>query len=169
MKITKEEFSSAHGGLNNTDDAFDFILSAVIQPELLGKPQEDSPSLELGQFFHINWGWREYLKTEGDISYPWRSILENTIGRLGNDTPEDRVAAFKQANSVLSNLILELRNEIKYPTKMDMEDKLINCDTDDFMSHNINTCAAEAFLSESGGSAYIPIGPGDGGGASLSG
>merc|ERR1711862_410179 len=32
-----------------------------------------------------------------------------------------------------------------------------------------NDCAAEVFLGESGGPSYIPIGPGDGGGATLSG
>ena len=51
MKITKNEFTSAHGALSNSEDAFDFILSVFIQPEVLGKPKEESPSIELGQFF----------------------------------------------------------------------------------------------------------------------
>jgi len=171
MKITKEEFISAHDmTLNQAYDAYDFILSVAIQPELLGKPVDDeSRSIELGQFFHINWGWREYLKTGGDISYPWRSILENTIGPLGNNSPASRVAAFKQANYILSNLIIALRDDVKYPSKAIMEERLINCDISDTDSQNITNCSAQVFQSESGGSAYIPIGPADGGAAALRG
>jgi len=169
MKITKQELISALGTTNNTEDAFDFLSSVVIQPELLGKPKDESPSIELGHFFHINWGWREYLETDGEISYPWRSILENTIGPLGNSSPESRVTAFKQANSILSNLFIALRDETKYPSKAKMEEKLINCNANSIDSQHINDCAAEVFLGESGGPSYIPIGPGDGGAATLSG
>merc|ERR1711971_1001021 len=170
MKITQEEFIIAHGAsLIQAHDAFDFISSVVIQPELLGKPTTDeSASIELGQFYHINWGWREYLKTGGDISYPWRSILENTVGPLGGDSPESRVNAFKQANSVLSHLITALRDDEKYPSKAIMEERLINCDSNDVDSQYIANCSA-LFIDESGGSAYIPIGPGDGGAATLRG
>merc|ERR1711862_56986 len=114
-------------------------------------------------------GWREYLETDGEISYPWRSILENTIGPLGNSSPESRVTAFKQANSILSNLFIALRDETKYPSKAKMEEKLINCNANSIDSQHINDCAAEVFLGESGGPSYIPIGPGDGGAATLSG
>merc|ERR1712157_572444 len=171
MKITREEFIIAHDTpLIQAHDAFDFISSVVIQPELLGKPTTgESTSIELGQFFHINWGWREYFKTGGDISYPWRSILENTIGPLGGDLPESRVIAFKQANSVLSHLISALRDDAKYPSKAIMEERLINCDSNDIDSQYITNCSTQVFLDESGGSAYIPIGPGDGGAAALQG
>merc|ERR1712232_1034501 len=171
MKITQEEFIIAHGAsLIQAHDAFDFISSVVIQPELLGKPTTDeSASIELAQFYHINWGWREYLKTGGDISYPWRSILENTVGPLGGDSPESRVNAFKQANAVLSHLITALRDDEKYPSKAIMEERLINCDSNDVDSQYIANCSAQVFLDESGGSAYIPIGPGDGGAAALRG
>merc|ERR1712194_696478 len=171
MKITQEEFIIAHNTpLIQAHDAFDFISSVVIQPELLGKPTTgESTSIELGQFFHVNWGWREYFKTGGDISYPWRSILENTIGPLGGDLPESRVIAFKQANSVLSHLIAALRDDAKYPSKAIMEERLINCDSNDIDSQYITNCSTQVFLDESGGSAYIPIGPGDGGAAALQG
>ena len=167
MEITKEEFIHANKYSDNVDDAFDFISSVLIQPELLGKPKNET-SIELGQFFHINWGWREYLKTGGDISYPWRSILENTIGALGNESPESRVSSFKKANFILSSLIIELQNSWKYPSREKMEESLINCDTDNTDSLHITKCANQVFLAESGGSSYIPIGPGDGGAASLS-
>merc|ERR1712176_689018 len=171
MKITQEEFIIAHDTpLIQSHDAFDFISSVVIQPELLGKPTTgESTSIELGQFFHVNWGWREYFKTGGDISYPWRSILENTIGPLGNNSPASRVAAFKQANYILSNLIIALRDDVKYPSKAIMEERLINCDISDTDSQYITNCSAQVFQSESGGSAYIPIGPADGGAAALRG
>ena len=168
MKITKNEFTSAHGALSNSEDAFDFILSVFIQPEVLGKPKEESPSIELGQFFHMNWGWREYLTTGGDIAYPWRVILENTIGS-GGKTPEKRVAAFKQANAVLSNLIIALKDESEYQSKAEMEEKLISCDSIDSESQYLADCIDRAFLVESGGSSYIPVGPGDGGAAVSSG
>lgn len=171
MKITQEEFIAAQNtSLIPAYDAFDFISSVLIQPESLGKPATDgSNSIELGQFYHVNWGWREYLKTGGDISYPWRSILENTIGPLGGDSPESRVTAFKQANSVLSYLIAALRDDAKYPSKAIMEERLINCDSNDIDSQYITNCSAQVFLDESGGSAYIPVGPGDGGAAALRG
>merc|ERR1711862_804801 len=167
MKITKEEFFSSHGNLSNSEEALDFILSLVTQPEILGKPSNELPSIELGQFFHINWGWREFLKTEGDIAYPWRSILENTIGPLGNNSPTSRVTAFKRANAILSNLIIELRNQRRYPSKVEMEEKLLNCETNDRHSQQISDCADRVFLSDSGGSSYIPVGPGDGYAASM--
>ena len=167
MKITKKEFIAAHKLLPNAVDAFDFASSVLIQPEQMGKPKDES-SIELGQFFHVNWGWREYLKTGGDISYPWRSIIENTIGPLGNESPENRVNAFKQANSILSNLFIALQNVRRYPSREKMEKRLIYCKTNDYVSDKITTCANQAFLAESGGPAYIPIGAGDGGAASSS-
>lgn len=105
MKITKEEFESAHGFSSNSEDVFEFISSVFIQPEVLGKAKNvSSPPIEIGQFFHtINWGWHEILTTGENIGYrPWRAILENTSGQ----TTESHVASFKQANSVLSGLIL---------------------------------------------------------------
>jgi len=170
MKITKDEFISARGSLGNTEDAFDFIQSVFIQPEILGKSREaQSESLsaiELGQFFHLNWGWREFLKTGGSISYPWRVILQNTIGS-GGQTSEDRVTAFKQANVILSNLIVVLKDESDYPSKKIMEDKLINCNKSDSESQYLASCAAQVFLTESGGPSYFPVGPGDSGAAAL--
>lgn len=62
------------------------------------------------------------------IAYPWRAILENTIGS-GGQTAEARVASFKQANVVLSQLIDVLQDQDEYPSISDMENKLINCDT----------------------------------------
>ena len=104
MKITKDEFISAHGGMGNSADAFDFIQCVFIQAEKLGKPRDGSsiPAIELGRFFRLNWGWREFLTSGGNIAYPWRVTLENTIGS-GGLTPDERVRAFKKANFVLSN------------------------------------------------------------------
>jgi len=165
MKITKEEFTAADEKSIYSRDAFDFISSVFIQPEILGKPKSNDklPSIEIGQFFHINWGWREYLTTGGDISYPWRAILENTIGSIGHSTSEQRVAAFKHANAILPNLITVLKDKAKYPTMAEMEEKLINCDTNAMEVQHINNCSDLAFLAESGGSSYIPLGPGDNG------
>jgi len=164
MKITKDEFTSAYGSSANAEDAFDFISSVVIQPELLGKSKNES-LIELGQFFHINWGWREWFTTGGDVAYPWRSIIENTIGPLGGSTPESRVTAFKKSNFVLSSLITELKDDAKYPSKVEMEEKLIHCNVNQFYSMEINQCFAQV---SSGGEGYIPVGPADGGAGSLS-
>jgi hypothetical protein len=170
MKITKDEFASAQGGLKNSDDAFNFISSVFIQPEVLGKTKgiTAAPSIEIGQFFHINWGWREFLTSYGNIIYPWRAILENTIGS-GGQTAEARVTSFKQANTVLSQLIGVLQDQDEYPSIVDMENKLINCDTTGREIQHLANCASQAFLGESGGSSYIPIGPGDTGGAASDG
>ena len=56
MKITSDEFISAHGG-SNSADAFDFIRSVFIQADTLGKPSDNGSamtSIELGRFFHLN-------------------------------------------------------------------------------------------------------------------
>jgi len=166
MKITKDEFTSARGGLSNSEDAFNFISSVFIQPEVLGKAKDTavSPSIEVGQFFHINWGWREFLATNGNIAYPWRAILENTMGS-GGQTAEARVASFNQANLVLSQLIDVLQDQDKYATIADMENKLLNCDTTGSESQHLADCASRLFLGESGGSSYIPGGSGDSGAA----
>ncbi len=174
MKITKDEFTSAQEGLSNSEDAFNFISSVFIQPEVLGKTDKDNapaaPSIDVGQFFHLNWGWREFLTTYGNIAYPWRSILENTIGS-GGQTAEARVASFNQANAVLSQLIDVLQDQDEYPSISDMENKLINCDTTGTTeSHQyLADCASQLFLGESGGSSYIPVGAGDSGAAASDG
>jgi len=92
--------------------------------------------------------------------------LENTIGS-GGQTAETRVAAFKQANAVLSNLIIALKDQDKYSSKADMENKLVNCEGKDTSSESqhLANCASLVFLGESGGSSYISVGPGDGGSA----
>ena len=50
-----------------------------------------------------------------------------------------------------------------------MEERLINCDSSDSESQYLDDCAAQVFLTKSGGSSYIPVGPGDGGAAVTSG
>ncbi len=146
MKITKDEFKSAHGDNTNSDDAFDFIQSVFIDAaDDLGKPDGGSaPSIELGRFFQLNWGWQEFLKSGGNIFYPWRVVLENTIGS-GGSTAEKRVSAFKKSNFVLSKLITALKDEDKYPSKSEMEKKLINCDSDDEDSDYVAQCLSNAF------------------------
>lgn len=63
MMITKEEFTSALG-LDNSGDAFDFIQSVFASPFSESSDEDELPPyIPLGQFLHINWGWREYLKT----------------------------------------------------------------------------------------------------------
>jgi len=130
MKITKDEFISAHGNMGNSVDAFDFIQSVFIQADTLGKPHDEGSaashsSIELGRFFRLNWGWREFLTSGGGIAYPWRVVLENTMG--SGLTSNERVKAFKQANFVLSNLIIALKDQDKYPSKTEMEEKLFTC------------------------------------------
>uniref|UniRef100_A0A6U5EJ03 EF-hand domain-containing protein n=1 Tax=Corethron hystrix TaxID=216773 RepID=A0A6U5EJ03_9STRA len=164
MKITLEEFLSGHGSLKNYEGAFDFIRSIFIQPELLGK-SVDSPSIELGQFFHLNWGWREFATSGGNIAYPWRIILQNTIGS-GGKTATERVMAFKQANAVLSDLIIVLKDDSKYPSRALMEDKLLNCGSEIQSLHN---CEGKMHITESGGDFYYPIGSGDSGAANSNG
>jgi len=164
MKITKEEFEFAHGALENSADAFDFIQS--IQPaDMLGKPNDGSsdPSIELGQFFQVNWGWREFFTTGGGIAYPWREILENTIGS-GGTTSSERVAAFQQANAVLMVLIVALKDPDLYPSKQVMEEKLINCNSNDIERQHLADCAAGVFLADSGDDSSIPL---SGGGESI--
>lgn len=141
MKITREEFMSAHGDMNNSADAFEFIQSVFLEASTLGKAS--SSSLELGRFFRLNWGWREFLTSGGNIALPWRTVLENTIGS-GGSTSEERVAAFKQANYILSNLIVELNDQDKYPSKAEMEAKLINCGSDHLA---MDECFGEVFYS----------------------
>jgi hypothetical protein len=175
MRITKEEFvSSLNLDLGNSaEDAFDFIRSVLIQPHFLGKSNQEletPPAIELGQFFHINWGWREYASTNGNIAYPWRAIIENTIGS-GGETPEQRVALFKQKNAILTNLIKELKNDQQnnYPTKEEMERKLVNCESlGKRETQFLFDCAAKVIHGESGGPSYIPMGPGDNGAAAVS-
>ncbi len=146
MKITKDEFKSAHGSSTNSEDAFEFIHSVFIDPTNdLGKPVDGSgSSIELGRFFQLNWGWQEFLNSGGDIFYPWRIVLENTIGS-GGKTAAERVTAFKKSNFVLSKLITALKDEDKYPTKAEMEKKLINCDIDDNESEHVAKCLSKAF------------------------
>ena len=40
MKITKDESASAKGGLKNSEDAFNYISSMFIQPQVLGKTKD---------------------------------------------------------------------------------------------------------------------------------
>ena len=145
-------------------------LQSVIMMSFMSTCSLCPSSIELGQFFHINWGWREYLTSGGNIAYPWKAILENTIGS-GGQTAETRVAAFKQANAVLSNLIIALKDQDKYSSKADMENKLINCEgeVNSSESQHLANCASLVFFGESGGSSYISVGPGDGGAAFSSG
>ncbi|VEU36698.1 unnamed protein product [Pseudo-nitzschia multistriata] len=171
MMITKEEFTSALGPLPNSEDAFDFIQSVFAQPEVLGKPNDNEnelSSIHLGQFYHINWGWREFLTSGGDISYPWRFVLENTIGPMGLSSPDERVAAFKEANVVLSNLIIAILDQEKYPNKAAMEKTLIDCDTStesESQSQYLASIVDKILLAQTSGSSYIPVGAGDGGAA----
>ena len=160
MKITKEEFEFAHGALENSADAFDFVRS--IQPDILGKPNDGStdPSIELGQFFRLNWGWREFFTTGGGIAYPWREILENTIGSGGN-TSSERVAAFKQANAVLTGLIIALKDQDLYPSKKVMEEKLINCNSNGIERQHLADCASGVFFAESGDDSPTPLSGGE--------
>jgi len=44
MKITKEEFTSAHGSLSNSEDAFDSFSSVFIQGDVLGKTTPSTSS-----------------------------------------------------------------------------------------------------------------------------
>ena len=84
MVITKEEFTSAVGQ-DNSGDAFDFIASIFATPGILGTnmPSEEGelPSIPLGQFFHINWGWREHLKT-GKHQPSKRDVKSHAKGHL---------------------------------------------------------------------------------------
>jgi len=176
MKITREEFMSSFlGPLDNGGDAFHFIRSVILQPQSLGAPENDEePAIELGQFFHINWGWREFLTSGGDILYPWRFIIDNSIGPLGLPTPEERVAAFKQANNMISNLVDALKDQSKYPTIVQMEDKLIDCNKDPghkskARKQNSVYNTSMAFMEASAGLSYYHIGAGDGGAGALSG
>ena len=151
MKITKDEFISAHGDMGNSADSFGFIQSVFVQADTLGKPRDEgsaAPSIELGRFFRLNWGWREFLTSGGDISYPWRVVLENTMG--SGLTSDERVAAFKQANFVLSNLIVALKDQEKYPTKTEMEKKLITCESNDHESQRlVDNCFEKVFYAGS--------------------
>ena len=58
MKITKDESASAQGGLKNSDDAFNFISSVFIQPQVLGKTKDitAASSIEIGQIFTYQLG-----------------------------------------------------------------------------------------------------------------
>mmetsp|Transcript_16115 Transcript_16115/g.17771 ORF Transcript_16115/g.17771 Transcript_16115/m.17771 type:complete len:629 (-) Transcript_16115:371-2257(-) len=164
MKITKEEFEFAHGALENSADAFDFIQS--IQPDILGKPHDGSTvdhAIELGQFFQLNWGWREFFTTGGGIAYPWREIRENTIGSGGTTSSSERVAAFKQANAVLMGLIVALKDPDLYPSKKVMEEKLINCNSNGIIERQyLADCAAGVFFfAESGDDSSIPLSGGE--------
>jgi len=164
MKITKYEFCSIHDA-PNSEDTFDFLLA--IQPTALGKLYDSSteePYLELGQFLHLNWGWREFATSNGGISYPWRTILENTIG-VGGDTAEERVAAFRRANAVSSALVNVLNNSSdKYPSMNVMKASFLQCEAlPEFQSDAIAACSAKTFLADSGGEKYFPVGPGDSG------
>ena len=80
--------------------------------------------------------------------------MENTIGS-GGQTAEARVTSFKQANTVLSQLIGVLQDQDEYPSIVDMENKLINCDTTGREIQHLAKCASQVFLGESGGSSYI--------------
>ena len=154
MKITKDEFMTAHGEIGNSEDAFDFIQSVFIQSEALGKPTDEplSSSIELGRFFRLNWGWREFLTSGGDIAYPWRITLENTIGS-GDLTTDERTETFKKVNIVLSSLIVTLKDQKKYPSKLEMEQKLINCESNDAEGQVlIENCFSEVFYIGSKGS-----------------
>uniref|UniRef100_A0A7S2EKX3 EF-hand domain-containing protein n=1 Tax=Ditylum brightwellii TaxID=49249 RepID=A0A7S2EKX3_9STRA len=150
MKITRDEFISAHGEGGNSADAFDFIHSVFIQADTLGKPSDDdeasAPSIELGRFFRLNWGWLEYLTSGGNIFYPWRVVLENTMGS-GGLTSSERVAAFRKANFVLTNLIVALTDQDKYPSKSEMEKKLVRCESNDNSEsqEHLTSCFEEVF------------------------
>ena len=79
-----------------------------------------------------------------------------------------RVASFKQENTVLSQLIGVPQDQDEYPSIVDMENKLINCDTTGREIQHLADCASRLFLGESGGSSYIPGGPGDSAGRAAS-
>mmetsp|Transcript_28862 Transcript_28862/g.31898 ORF Transcript_28862/g.31898 Transcript_28862/m.31898 type:complete len:597 (+) Transcript_28862:108-1898(+) len=164
MKVSKEEFVSSRDGLSNAVESFEFIK--LLQPTgLLFSPDTlSSSTIDLGQFVHMNWGWRN----RRTISYPWRTILENTMGSGGSTTLE-RLESFDQANYVLTALLNTLENDDKYPTLAEMERILIECDTSELSteeSESLNECSMKTNLGGSGGDWYYPLGPGDGGAAS---
>lgn len=153
LSITAEEFTAAHP-FNNSDVAFDFVKS--IQPDVLGK--SESASIELGQFFHMNWGWREFATSDGGIALPWRRILENTIG-IGGDSVTERVKSFQHANAILSALLSALSDSTEYASQEDMEDKLLNCEPlPEAHAALLQECSFKTHLAGSGGKKYFAAG-----------
>merc|ERR1719401_1599129 len=125
MKITRDEFIAFHNNKANADEVFSFLKS--LQPSVLGKSLSSAETINLGVFFHVNWGWREFAATSGSISYPWREILENTVG-VGGDTAKARVRAFNKANAIISTLAKILSDSSsKYTTIELMEQHFLNC------------------------------------------
>lgn len=160
MKITREEFIAAHDA-DNSDEAFNFLKS--IQPSVLGKSLPSTESIELGQFFHVNWGWREFAASSGGISLPWRAILENTIG-VGGDSAEARVLAFDHSNAIHSTLAKILSDSDRYPTIELMQEHFLRCGAlPESQANDLATCSSQTHLANSGGDKYFPVGPGDGG------
>ena len=173
MKITEDEFMLAHGSLSNSKDAFNFIRSIFVQPESLGKITSSTSVIHLGQFFHINWGWREFSESGGGISYPWRVILENTIGS-GGATSDERVLMFNRANAILLHLLVALKDVQTFPSIKEMKGKLMECSDvskkaaiSDLEASSLTNCGATTHLAESGGASYFSIGSGDSGAAAL--
>jgi len=74
--------------------------------------------------------------------------------------------AFKQANAILSHLLVALKDVNEYPSITEMEEKLMECDSSDLEAGvALASCGAATHLAESGGSSYFPIGSGDSGAA----
>ena len=171
MKITRAEFRSYLAPASNADDAYELVRSVAIPPKALGKPADadaGEPAIELGQFYRINWGWREWAATGGDLQYPWRHILENTIGPVDlGASPAARVAAFREANSVLAALVARIVGNAEFPNWAAIEEKLIACNAGSAAA-GLEEGASDLSDEKIVGPSYFPVGASDGGAAAQS-
>merc|ERR1719326_1439320 len=121
-----------------------------LQPrDLLGKDRSDAADIEVGQWFHISWGWNDLASGVGTMN-SWRNIMENTIGRQGATT-EERVASFVQANAVMSAAMEAIDDTEAYPDADAMEAGLLNCTVTDRTNEEVSKCMARTNLKLSGG------------------
>lgn len=164
MKVSEEEFVSGRGDdLSNVNESFEFIKTLQPTGLLFSPDMLYSSTIDLGHFVHMNWGWRG----KRTISYPWRAILENTMGS-GGSTAVDRLESFDQGNYVFTALLSALENDDKYPTAAEMQTLLVDCDTSSLSTEELgylDECSQKTYLGESGGDWYYPLGPGDNGAA----
>ena len=85
MEITKIEYQSwlvkNCPQLSNVSIFLNTLFEAMdsFEPALLGKSLRGDGKLSIGHFWHMNWGWRERVQTEGNLQFPWRNIVADDI------------------------------------------------------------------------------------------
>merc|ERR1719399_1496985 len=59
----------------------DLVFTALDdrEPDVLGRSLRGDAQLSIGVFYHLNWGWRDFIApgADGRWAYPWRQVISD--------------------------------------------------------------------------------------------